>query len=226
MLGLCRSVSIARFVHHHYERRAIDAGERKEFLSRQNLCSPIAVTGARERRRRSGSRAIFPHRRRKRAFGPYRSPSSWRERFAAGSCSVRRANVSWFSDARRKADPSQHRASLGIAAGTQPRRFAAREPALVASLVWFGFDHGGSAGDRGSECARTLKSGGYAQGLFALVQERRNRLCRPVSERPCRVQKSWTLLGHFGWLLRRQTPRKYLILLSGEVAEWSKAPDC
>lgn len=35
-------------------------GERKEFLSRQNLCSPIAVTGAREERRRSGSRAIFP----------------------------------------------------------------------------------------------------------------------------------------------------------------------
>ena len=32
----------------------------------------------------------------------------------------------------------------------------------------------------------------------------------------------WTLSR----LLPRQIPHKYLISLSGEVAEWSKAPDC
>ncbi len=32
--------------------------------------------------------------------------------------------------------------------------------------------------------------------------------------------------GHFGRLLLRRIPHRYLILLSGEVAEWSKAPDC
>jgi hypothetical protein len=35
-----------------------------------------------------------------------------------------------------------------------------------------------------------------------------------------------TFLDNSSRLLRRQIPHKYLISLRGEVAEWSKAPDC
>ena len=132
-----------------------------------------------------------------------------------------------FPMRRRPADASQHGAALWLVAGAQPRRFAQGQHALAASLVCVGADHGGSTGDRGSEPAWTLQSGGHAEGLFALVQERRDGFGGQAGEESDdRLQKSWTLFGHFRGCSRRQIPHKYLISLSGEVAEWSKAPDC
>ncbi len=104
-----------------------------------------------------------------------------------------------FCDGRRTADAPQHGAAFRLVASAQPRRIAQGQHALAPSLVCIGADHGGSTGDRGSEPAWTLESCGHAEGLFALVQERRDRFRGQAGEESDdRLQKSWTLFGHFG----------------------------
>src|SRR5260370_2513830 len=100
-------------------------------------------------------------------------------------------------DARRTADAPQHGAALRLVAGAQSRRIAESQHALAPPLVCVGADHGGSAG-RGSAPAWTLQSGSHAEGLFALVQERRDRFGGQAGEESDdKLQKSWTLFGHF-----------------------------
>lgn len=71
--------------------------------------------------------------------------------------------------------------------------------ALAPSLFCGGANHGGSTGDPGSEPAWTLQPGGHAEGLSALVQERRDRFGGQTGEESDEwLQKSWTLFGHFG----------------------------
>ena len=102
------------------------------------------------------------------------------------------------ADARTLPIPMELGAAFRLVAGAQPRRFAPSQHALAASLLCVGADHGGSTGRRGSEPAWTLQSRGLAEGLFALVHERRDRFRGPGGEESDGgFQESWTLFGHF-----------------------------
>ena len=139
---------------------------------------------------------------------------------------VRRVSTIWSFRCQTDSRCIAVRRCARLVAGAQSRRIAEGQHALAASLVCVGADHGGAPVTEvqsllgHSSPAVTLKV--YSHWFKNVETDSVDRLAKSLTTGSKNLDTFWTL-----WrLLRRQIPHKYLISLSGEVAEWSKAPDC